>query len=94
MSGRARQQSLFALPPPDARRLTDVERTILEAIDHAGPISAREAGRIVYRFRGHVIQLRIPREWLTSAGADVLRRLERRQIVRRTRGNRWRRQPA
>lgn len=88
-----KQQVLFIIPP-DERKLSDIERTILEAIDTVGPITAREAGRIVYRLRGHRFQLRIPREWITSAGKGALLRLERRGAVRRTRNNRWRREVA
>ncbi len=74
----------------DERTLGDVPRTILEAIDLLGSITARQAGRIVYRFRGFDDLLAIPGPWLTSAGKPVLERLEREGLARHRRG-RWRR---
>jgi hypothetical protein len=79
---------LFAVPV-DERCLNDVERTILESIDARGPISANEAGRIVFQLRGYRHLRSIPRAWITSAGANTLRRLTEKGLVRRTRGSRW-----
>lgn len=73
----------------DVRALTDAQRTILESIDANGPISAREAGQIVYRLRGYRNVGFVRRPWLTSAGLVALRRLEHSGLVRRTRGSRW-----
>lgn len=74
--------------PVDERTLDDVARTVLEAIDRFGSITARQAGRIVYRFRGFEDLLAIPGPWFTSAGKPVLKRLERIGLVRHRRG-RW-----
>jgi len=74
--------------PVDERTLDDVARTVLEAIDKFGSITARQAGRIVYRFRGFEDLLAIPGPWFTSAGKPVLARLERVGVVRHRRG-RW-----
>lgn len=75
--------------PVDERCLGDADRTILESIDSRGPISANEAGRIVYRLRGYRNVRFVRRVWVTSAGAAVLRKLERNGLVRRSRGSRW-----
>ncbi len=80
------QQELFA-HPVDERRLGDTERTILEAIDRLGSLTAREAGAIAYRLRGWESLITVPRAWLTSAGARALDRLERQGLVRRRRGH-------
>lgn len=89
----ALQQPLF-VAPADERLIDDPSRTILEAIDTRGPITAREAGEIVYRMRGYRSLMLVPRPWLTNAGGRALRRLAERQLVRRTKGNRWTRLPA
>jgi hypothetical protein len=85
---RVAQQPLFLLPVED-RLLDDASRTVLEAIDCHGPISAREAGEIVFRLQGYRTVLFTPKPWLTSSGRRVLRGLERKHMVRRGRGNRW-----
>lgn len=72
----------------DERTLDDVARTVLEAIDKHGSLTARQAGEIVYRFRGYERLLSTPKPWFTSAGRPVLDRLERIGLVRRRRG-RW-----
>lgn len=75
--------------PVDERTLSDAARTVLEAIDASGPISANEAGRIAFRLRGYRYVAFARRAWVTSAGASVLNRLEQAGLVRRTRGSRW-----
>jgi len=82
------QQTLFSVPV-DERRINDVGSTLLEAIDRAGPISANEAGRIVYRLRGYRHVSFVPRAWVTSAGGQALQKLEQAGLLRRTRGSRW-----
>lgn len=74
--------------PTDVRRLTDLERTVLEAIEKRGALSALDAGKIAYRLRGRAPQLG-DRAWLRSAGRRVLRQLERHGWVRRTARSRW-----
>lgn len=86
------QDALFAVPV-DERSLSDAERTILESIDQAGPISAHEAGTIVYRLRGYHSVFFVRRAWVTSAGARVLEKLEAAGLLRRTRHHRWKRRP-
>ena len=86
------QQLRLHPAPVDERALDDVARTVLEAIDKHGPITARQAGRIVYRFRGYESLLGVPDPWLTSAGRPILERLERIGLVRYRRG-RWTRRP-
>jgi len=82
------QQVLFDVPV-DERQLADAERTILEAIDKLGSITAHGAGRIVYRMRGWERLLTVPRAWITSSGARVLERLEREGAISARRGGRW-----
>jgi hypothetical protein len=84
------QTPLF-LAPVDIQFLDDEARTVLEAIDRRGPLTAREAGEIVYRLRGYRTLIFLPKPWLTSTGGRTLRGLERSHLVRRTVGNRWRR---
>lgn len=86
------QDTLFTVPV-DERCLSDAERTILESIDQAGPISAHEAGTIVYRLRGYHSILFVRRAWVTSSGARVLEKLEAAGLLRRTRHRRWKRRP-
>lgn len=76
----------------DERTLADIERTVLEAIDCFGSITARQAGQISYRMRGWHSLLTVQREWLVSAGRRLLDRLEQRGLVRHQRGQ-WKRQP-
>ncbi len=76
--------------PVDERTLDVVARTVLEAIDEHGLITARQAGEIVYRFRGFEHLLAIPKPWFTSAGRQVLQRLERLGLVRHRCGRWWR----
>lgn len=83
-----RPTQLFQMPV-DERRLGDAERTILEAIDQAGPITAYEAGSIVYRLRGYRYILFVRRAWVTSTGARALEKLETAGILRRTQSHRW-----
>ena len=87
MSARAEQLRLHPAPA-DERALDDVARTVLEAIDKFGSITAREAGRIVYRFRRYELLLTVPEPWFASAGRPVLKRLERFGLVRHRNG-RW-----
>lgn len=83
---RELQPQLFVL----AHELTDAERTVLEALDANGTLTAREAGRIVYRLRGYARRLLlVEKAWLSSAGVHVLRRLESADLVQRTSRNQW-----
>lgn len=84
----AREQLQLCTAAVDERRLDDVSRTILEAIDHLGSITARQAGSIVYRFRGYELVVSVPGTWLAHAGRRVLARLEHGGHVRRRR-SRW-----
>jgi ribosomal protein S19E (S16A) len=84
-----RQLPLFTTPT-DVRRLTDLERTVLEAIEKIGPLTAREAGRIAFRLRGRAPAV-IDRSRMGSAGRRVLEQLERHGWVRPTGRGRWRR---
>jgi hypothetical protein len=86
---REPQPQLFVL----ARELSDAERTVLEALEKKWSLTAREAGRIVYRLRGYARMLLVEKAWLGSAGSHVLRRLESAELVRRTASNRWCRAP-
>jgi hypothetical protein len=81
------QLELFALPV-DVATLRDIDRTILEAIDKRGSITAREAGRIVYRFRGYALVISVPSAWLRSAAKRPLSRLVALGLVTRSR-NLW-----
>lgn len=74
----------------DECALDDVSRTVLEAIDKTGSITARQAGEIAYRFRRFEILLTVPRPWLVDAGRRVIAKLERAGLVEGRRG-RWRR---
>lgn len=75
----------------DERTLDDTRRTVLEAIDHLGTITAQQAGVIAYRLRGWHNLILVPGAWLTSSGRRVLDRLERDGLVRRARRGRWQR---
>lgn len=86
------QQQLFVMPESE-RKLGDAARTVLEVIDKKGQITVTEAGRIVFRLRGYRTCLAVPKDWLISAGVKVLRQLQRRGFVKRTRANRWVRVP-
>lgn len=79
--------------PVDERHLDDVSRTVLEAIDKTGSLSARQAGEIVYRFRRYELTLSVPGPWLVSAGRPVLERLEELGLLRQKNG-RWMRRRA
>lgn len=81
------QLPLFTTPT-DVRRLSDLERTVLEAVEKVGPLTAREAGRIAFRMRGRDPRVS-DRAWMASAGGRVLRQLERHGWLRRTPSNRW-----
>lgn len=82
------QQPLF-IEPPHVSTLPDSQRTALEAIDKLGSIDVRTAGRIVYRLRGHVTTVGIPRSRLLSDGYRVLRRLQALGFVKRASNDRW-----
>lgn len=82
------QQPLFAIAV-DERRLDDPARTVLEAIDTLGTITARQAGVIVYRFRGYCKLLGIPKAWLVDAGRKILNRLHAGGLVSPVAGGRW-----
>lgn len=75
--------------PVQERHLPDEARTLLEAIDQRGELTAREAGEIVYRLR----RWRVPRDpdWLKAAGFRVLGELRRERLVSRGHDGRWRR---
>lgn len=83
------QLALFT-EPFDERRLTDPQRTALEAIDRLGSIDATTAGEIVCRFRGFQKTAGLSRRRLLSDGYRALRRLQRLGLVRR-RDGRWER---
>lgn len=84
------QEPLFTMPL-DERHLDDPARTVLEAIDKLGPITARQAGTIVYRFRGFVLLTAVRRAWLNDAGRRVLGRLQAGGLVRPLPHGRWER---
>ena len=71
----------------DERALDDVSRTVMEAIDRLGSITARQAGAIVYRFRGYDLLVAVPRPWLVDAGRRALRHLENAGLIRRASGS-------
>ncbi len=73
----------------DERTLSDVERALLEAIDRAGSITLRDAGRIVYRLRGWTLLVATPRAWLHDAGRRPLERLRSLGLVRRAKRGAW-----
>lgn len=78
-------ERLFVL----ASELRDDDRTVLEAIEKLGSLTAREAGRIVYQMQGRRPALGADRlVWMISAGRRALRRLERDGLVMRRRA-RW-----
>ncbi len=72
----------------DERTLDDAARTVLEAIDRRGSLTAKQAGRVVYRLRGFRVTIGVPTLWVIAAGARVLGRLERHGLVERRKG-RW-----
>jgi hypothetical protein len=75
--------------PFDERRLTDAQRTALEAIDKLGAIDVATAGEIACRIRGRATS-GVPYRRLLSDGYRALRRLQRLGLVRRH-GNQWER---
>lgn len=77
----AYQPALFTVPF-DERRLTDTQRTALEAIDRLGSIDAATAGQIACRIRGRAT-CGVPYRRLLSDGYRVLRRLQRLGLVSR-----------
>jgi hypothetical protein len=85
------QQPLFTLPY-DERRLTDAQRTALEAIDKLGSIDTATAGEIVCRIRGRAT-CGVPYRRLLSDGYRALRRLQRLGLVHRRGDDLWERTP-
>lgn len=87
----ASQERLFPLAV-DESKLGPNQRDVLARIDRYGEISARAAGRIVYRNRGQNPD-RIDKAWLTSAGFRVLISLRERGLLTSDRGRTglWRR---
>lgn len=87
-------QAALVFCPVDERRLGDVERTVLEAIDVAGYVTVLQAGRISYRLRGWTCLVAVPRRWQASAGLRALGKLESLGVVQRGACGRWRRAAA
>lgn len=79
---RPAQPTLFAPPAVDERRLRDDQRTVLEAIDKLGGITADAAGRISYRVRGWRVP---PLEWTPATGRRLLVRLRELGLVKQRR---------
>ena len=76
-----------AIPRPP--RLGPNQQAVLARLEKYGHLRAREAGRIVYRNRGHHDPSRVPADWLESAGLRVLISLRRKGLVRGDRDGRW-----
>lgn len=68
--------------PPKPQRLGPNQRAVLERLERYGVVRVREAGRIVYRNRGHHDPSRVPTDWLEAAGFRVLISLRRKGLVR------------
>jgi hypothetical protein len=84
------QLLLFKVPdPPRKLRLGPNQQAVLARLEQYGRLRAREAGRIVYRNRGHHDPGRVPSDWLESAGLRVLISLRRQGLVRSRRDGFW-----
>lgn len=82
--------------PPAPPRLGANQLAVLRRLERYGNVRVREAGRIVYRNRGHLDPGRIPADWIEAAGLRVLVSLRRRGLVRSRKDGVWvlRRRPA
>ena len=77
------QLPLFQTPAqPKPIRLGPNQRAVLARLERYGAVRVREAGRIVYRNRGHRDPGRVPSDWLESAGLRVLISLRRKGLAR------------
>lgn len=84
------QLALFNVPaPPRQIRLGPNQQAVLARLEQYGRIRAREAGRIVYRNRGHHDPGRVHSDWLESAGLRVLISLRRKGLVRSRQDGHW-----
>lgn len=85
------QDRLFPLAL-DESKLGSNQRAVLAWIDRWGSVSARVAGRVVYRTRGQDPE-RIDKDWLRAEGLRVLISLRDRGLVTSGRGRlaSWRR---
>lgn len=85
------EQTRLFVAPVDERTLGDLERAVLDAIDHTGSVTVMQAGRITYRLRGWDTLILIRRGWIAAAGRRVLERLSRLGLVEVAARGRWQR---
>jgi hypothetical protein len=84
------QLALFKLAAqPKPVRLGPNQQAVLNRLERYGTVRVREAGRIVYRNRGHHDPGRVPADWLETAGLRVLISLRRKGLARSRHDGCW-----